>query len=101
MLWASDPKLSMMSTNGAYDLSLTHSNKKHQTPRTNMHVGTALSPMHLAEPPVLPGTPHADHVAELVTGTAKAPPIDQRIQTRSYPDVGPKVGNKSRPILLM
>ena len=73
----------MLSTNGANDLSLTHnnSNKKHQTPRTNMHVGIALSPMHLVEPPALPKTPHGDHVAELVTGTsdAEAPPVDRRI----------------------
>ena len=67
-----------------------------------MHVGIALSPMHLAGPPALPRTPHADHVAELATGTsdAKAPPVDRRIQTRSHPDMGPKVEYKSRPTLL-
>ena len=65
MLWASDPILSMLSTNGANDLSLAHnSNREHQTLRTNMHVGIAQNPMHLAEPPVLPRTPHANHVAE-------------------------------------
>ena len=68
-----------------------------------MHVRIALSPMHLAEPPALPVTPHANHVAELVTGTpdAKTPPVDRRIKTRSHPDVGPKVENKSRPTLLI
>ena len=98
-------KLSMLSTNRANDHSLTYnnSNKKHQHPRNNMHVGIALSPMHLAEPPTLPRTPHADHVAELVTGTpdAKAPPVDRRIQTRSHPDRVPKVENKSRPTVLI
>ena len=47
-----------------------------------MQVGIALSPMYLAEPSVLPRTPYADHVAELVTVTsdAKGPPVDRRIQ---------------------
>ena len=38
--------------------------QKHWTPWTNMHVGIALSPIHLAQPPALPWTPHANHVAE-------------------------------------
>ena len=73
------------------------------SPTTGMHVGIALSPMCLAEPPALPRTPHADHVAELAatTSDAKAPLVDRRIQTRSHPDVDPKVENKSRPTLLM
>ena len=60
--------------NRANNLSLTHnnSNKKHQTPRTNMHAGIALSPMQLAEPPALPRTPYADHVVELATGMPDA-----------------------------
>ena len=95
----------MLSTNGADNLSLNHnnSNKNHQTPRTNMHAGTAPSPMHLTEPPALPRTPHANHVAQLVTWMSddEATPVDRRIQTRSYPDVDPKVENKSRPTLLM
>ena len=68
-----------------------------------MPAGIALSSMHLAEPPALPRTPHANHVAELVTeiSDAKAPPVDRRIQTRSHPVVGPKVENKRRPTLLM
>ena len=68
-----------------------------------MHVGIALSPMHLAEPPVLPGTLHANDVAELVTGTsdAKAPPVSRRVHTRSHPDVDPNMENKSRLTLLM
>ena len=51
MLWASDPKLLMLSTNRADDLSLanTQQQQKHQTPRTNMHTGIAQNPMHLAE----------------------------------------------------
>ena len=46
-----------------------------------MHAELHLSPMHLAESPVLPRTSHADHVAELVTGTsgAEASPVDRRI----------------------
>ena len=58
-----------------------------------MHAGIAQNPMHLAEIPALPRTPHADHVAELVTGMpdAKVPPIDRKIQTRSQPDMHPKV----------
>ena len=84
-------------------VSSTTTATKNFTPQTNMHVGIALSPMHLAEPPALPRTPHANHVAELVTGTsdAEAPPVNRRIQTRSYPDIDPKVENKSRPTLLM
>ena len=68
-----------------------------------MHVGIALSPMHLVEPPALSRTPHANHVAELVTGMpdAKAPPVDRRIQTRSLENMGPKVESKSRPTLLI
>ena len=68
-----------------------------------MHVGTALSTMHQAEPPALPRTPHGNHVAELATGTSdvEAPPVDGRIQTRSHPDVGPKVESKCRPTWLM
>ena len=55
-----------------------------------MHVGIALSPMHLAEPPALARTPHTDHMRELVTGTSdtEAPPVDRRIQARSHPNVG-------------
>ena len=83
ILIALDPKLSMLSTNGANGLSLTHNNKQQKTPtpRTNMHVGIALSLMHLAEPPALPRAPYADHVAELITGTSdtEAPPEDRRI----------------------
>ena len=68
-----------------------------------MHVGIAVSPMHLAEPPVLPRIPHTDHVTQLGTGIsdAKAPPVDRRIQARVQPDVDPKVENKSRCTLLM
>ena len=68
-----------------------------------MHVGIALSHMHLAEPSFLPRTPHADHVAELATGTSdvKAHPVDRRIQTKSHPDVDPKMEYKSRSTLLM
>ena len=104
MLWASDPKLSMLSTNGANDLSLANnSNRKHQNPRTNMPVGTAQNPMHWAEPPALPRTPHANHVVKLVIGMpdAEASPVDRRIQTRCHPDVDPMVENKSRPTVLM
>ena len=105
MVWASDPKLSMLSTNRADDLSLTHNNnnRKHQNPRTNMHVGIAQNSMHLAEPPALQRTPHAGLVAKLVTGIpdAIAPPVDRRIQTRSHPDVDPMVENKNRPTVLM
>ena len=105
MLWASDPKLSMLSTNGANTLSLTlnNSNRKHQNPRTNMHGGIAQNPVHLAELPALPRTPHANHVAKLVIGMpdAKTSPIGKRIQTRSHPDVDPMVKNKSRPTVLM
>ena len=45
----------------------------------------------------LPRTSHANHVAELVTGMShtEAPPVDRRIQTRSHPDMGPKVESKS------
>ena len=58
-----------------------------------MHVGIALSPMHLAEPSALPRTLHANHVAELVTGTsdAKAPTVDRRIETGRHPYIDPKV----------
>ena len=89
MLWASDPKLPMISTDGADDLRHTHnnSNKKHWTPRTNMHVRMPLSHMHLVEPPALPRTPHAYHVAELVTG----------IQIRSQPNMGLKWKTKADP----
>ena len=68
-----------------------------------MNVEIALSPMHLTEPPALPRTPHADHVAELVTGMsdAEVPPVNRRIQRRSHPDVDSKVENKSIPTLLM
>ena len=68
-----------------------------------MHVGIARNPMHLAEPPALPRTPHANLVAKLVTGMpdAKAPLVDRRIQTRSHPDMDTMVENKSRPTLLM
>ena len=54
---------------------------------------------HLAEPPALQRTPHADHVEELVTGTsdAKAPPVNRRIQTRSQLDVDPKVETIADP----
>ena len=77
--------------------------QKHQTPRTNMHVGIALSPMHLTEPPAMPRTPHTNHVAELATGTsdAKALLVNRMIQSRSHPDMGTRVENKSRPTLLM
>ena len=33
----------------------TTSTKKHWTPKTNMHVGIAQNPMHLAEPPACQG----------------------------------------------
>ena len=33
-------------------------------PPTNMHVGIAQNPMHLADPPAPPRTPYANHVAE-------------------------------------
>ena len=51
-----------------------------------MHVGIAQNPMHLAELPALPRTPHANLVAELVTdmSDAKAPLVDRRIQTKSH-----------------
>ena len=105
MLWALDPKLSMLSTNRADDFSLAphNSNRKHQNPRTNMHVVIALNPMHLADLPALPRTLHANLVAKLVTGMpdAKAPPVDRRIQTRSHPDMDPRVEKKSKPIVLM
>ena len=53
----------------------------------------------MAEPPALPRSLHADHVAELVTGTsdAKAPPVDRRIQTRSNIDMGSRVETKADP----
>ena len=83
MLWALDTKLSMLSPNRADNLSLTPNNnsRKYQNPKTNMHVGIAQNPMHLAEPSALPRIPHADLVAKLVTGMpdAKAPPVDRRI----------------------
>ena len=68
-----------------------------------MHAGIAQNSMHLAEPPALPRTPHADHMAKLVTGMPddEVPPIDRKIQTRSHPDMDPKVENTSRPTLLM
>ena len=68
-----------------------------------MHVGNAQSPMQLGEPPALPRTPHAIHVAELVTGMpdAEAPPVDRRIQRRNHPDMGPKVESISRSTLLI
>ena len=68
-----------------------------------MHEGIAENFMYLEEPPALPRTPHANYVAKLVTGTAdaKVPPIDRKIQTRSHPDVDPRVENKSRLTLLM
>ena len=105
MLWALDPKPSMLSTNRAVDLSLTpnNSNRKHQNPKTNMHVVIAQNPIHLAEPPALPRTQHAGLVAKLGIGIpgAKAPPVDRRIQTRSHADMDTMVENKSRPTLLM
>ena len=95
MLWALNPKLLMLSKNGAEHLSLTPNsrNRKNQNPRTNMHVGTAENPMHLAEPPALPRTPHVNFVAKLVIGMpdAKAPLVDRRIQTKNHPDVDPMV----------
>ena len=91
MLWALDPKLSMLSTNEADDLSLipNKSNRKYQNPRINMHAGIAQDPMHLVEPFALLRTPHANHMVKLVIGMpdAKAPPVDRRIQTGSHPDV--------------
>ena len=50
-----------------------------------MHVGIALGPMHLAEPPALPRTPHANHVAELITGMSDAdsPLVDRKIQSEA------------------
>ena len=105
MLWALDPKLSMLSINGADDLSLTpnNSNRKHQTSRTNMHVGIAQNPMHLAEPPALPGTPHTDYVAKLVIGMpdSKAHSVDRRIQNEKPPRHGHNGGKQSRPTVLM
>ena len=49
MLWALDPKLSMLSTNGANDLNLipNNSNRKYQNLKTNIHAGIAQNPMHL------------------------------------------------------
>ena len=63
-----------------------------------MHAATALIPMHLAEAPALPWTPHANHVAELVTGTsdAKAPPVDWMIQTKKPPRCGPEGGKQKQ-----
>ena len=68
-----------------------------------MHVGIAQNPMHVAQPPALPRTPHVNLVVKLVTGMpdAEPPPVDRTIQTRSQPDVDPMVENKSRPIVLM
>ena len=65
-----------------------------------MHVGIALSPMHLAEPPALPSTPHADQVAEFVTGTpdAKAPPVTEGSKQEATQRL---TENKNRPTLLM
>ena len=105
MLWVSDPKLAMLSTNGANDLSLTpnNSNRKSQNPRIDRHAGVAQNPMHLEEPPALPRTPHANLVAKLVIGMAdtEAPPVNRRIQTRNHPDMDPMLENKSRPTVLM
>ena len=105
MLWASDPKLSMLSTNAANNLSLTpnNSNRKHQNPRSNMHVGIAQNPIHLAKSPAQPRTQHAGLVAKLVTGMpdAKTPPVGRRIQTRRHPDIDTMGKNKSRSTLLM
>ena len=57
--------------------------------------------MHLAEPPTLPRTPHANHVAKLVIGKpdAKAPLVDRRIQARSHPDIDLMVENKSTVLM--
>ena len=68
-----------------------------------MLAGIAQNPMHLAESPALPRTPHADLMAKLVTGKpdAEAPPVYRRIQTRSHPDMDPMVEIKSRPTVLM
>ena len=76
---------------------------KTSNPRTNIHMGIALNPIHLAEPPALPRTPHANVVAKLVTGMsdAEAPSVDRWIQTRSHADMDTMVENKSRPTLLM
>ena len=93
----------MLSSNGADDLSLAPKTENIKTPRTNMHVGIVQNPMHLAEPPALPRTPHADHAEKLVIGMpdAKAPLVERSIQTSSHPAVDPMVENKSRPTLLM
>ena len=58
--------------------------------------------MHLAEPPALPRTSHANHMAELVTemSDVEEPLVNRRIQTRSHPDVVQKVESKSGPTLL-
>ena len=67
-------------------------------PRTNMHVGIAQNSMHLAEPPALPRTPHANHVAKLVIEMrdAEAPPVDRRIQTKKPPRCGPNGGKQKQ-----
>ena len=52
-----------------------------------MHVGTATKFHAPGRAPALPRTPHADHVAKLVTGMpdAKVPQIDRKIQDLMSP----------------